>query len=202
MTAGTGTTPAAAALRDADGTTLPLEAARWFAPPGAAEYRALARVTGPVLDIGCGPGRHVVALAERGVAALGIDITRPALDHARSAGVAVLERCVFERVPGAGRWRSALLLDGNIGIGGDPVALLRRTRHLLASDGHALVETSGPGRDDRERRVRFEVAGASGPWFGWATVDADALTGIAGRAGFTVVEQWCDDDRWFAWLAA
>jgi len=190
------------ALRDTDGAALPVDAARWFAPPDAAERRALARVTGPALDIGCGPGRHVVALAEQGIAALGIDITVPAIDRARSAGAAVLERCVFDRVPGVGRWRSALLLDGNIGIGGDPAALLRRTRHLLAPDGHALVETARPGHDDRDRRVRFEIAGAPGPWFGWATVDAASLRPVAARAGFTVAEQWCDDDRWFAWLAA
>jgi SAM-dependent methyltransferase len=189
-------------LRDTSGHPLAVDAHRWFAPPGAAERRALARVVGPALDIGCGPGRHVVALAELGVAALGIDITAPAIRHARSAGATVIERCVFERVPGAGRWRSALLLDGNIGIGGDPVALLRRAHDLLAPDGHALVETTGPGEDAHDRRVRFEISGWSGPWFGWATVDAAGLHGFAGRSGFTVAEQWCDDDRWFAWLAA
>jgi len=189
-------------LRDARGHTLALDAHRWFRPATAAEQRALARAEGPVIDIGCGPGRHVVALGERGVPALGIDITPPALDRARSAGAAVLERCVFDRVPGAGRWRTALLLDGNVGIGGDPVVLLRRVHTLLAPTGHVLAETRAPGAGDHRRRVRFEVAGTAGPWFAWAGVDADALPDLSRRAGFTVAEQWRDDDRWFAWLRA
>ena len=45
--------------------------------PSSARSPAL---VGPVLDIGCGPGRHVFALAERGIPVLGIDITAA---HAR-----------------------------------------------------------------------------------------------------------------------
>ena len=41
-------------------------------------------------------------------------------------GVAAIRRNVFDALPGEGRWRTALLADGNIGIGGDPAALLRR----------------------------------------------------------------------------
>ena len=118
---------------------LDLPVRRWFLPAGPAEHPALDRATGPALDVGCGPGRHLVALAERGVFALGIDISPVLLDVARARGANVLERSIFDRVPGASRWRTALLLDGNIGIGGDPVAF-SRVGELLAPDGRIIVE--------------------------------------------------------------
>ena len=191
---------AGAVLRAEDGTVLHAPADRWFRAAEPAETRALAGIGGPVLDIGCGPGRHVVALAEQGIPALGIDITTSAVHHARSRGVPVLERCVFDAVPGAGRWRSALLLDGNLGIGGQPVLLLQRVRELLAPSGRVLVEVEAPGRAPVPGRVRFEIAGAAGPWFDWASVDMDGLDDVCGGANLRVEARWCDDDRWFAWV--
>src|SRR5262245_10811783 len=104
-------------LRTADGDLVLLPLERWQAPPGPAEQPGLARAHGPVLDIGCGPGRHTRALASRGVMALGIDTSPSAVASARQSGCPVLRRSVFDRLPREGRWGSALLIDGNIGIG-------------------------------------------------------------------------------------
>ena len=57
-------------------------------------------------------------------------------------------------------WRTILLLDGNIGIGGAPVALLRRAGELLAPDGRIVVETDPPGAPTHRVRVRLEAPGA------------------------------------------
>jgi SAM-dependent methyltransferase len=38
-----------------------------------------------VLDVGCGPGRHALALAERGIAVHGIDVSQQFIDIARAA---------------------------------------------------------------------------------------------------------------------
>jgi len=189
-------------LRDVSGTVLPAPAGRWFRPADATEQRALADAVGPVLDVGCGPGRHVFALAERGIAVLGIDITERALAHARARSIPVLERCVFGRVPGAGRWQSALLLDGNIGIGGDPAQLLRRVRELLADTGRILVELDPPGTKSRRTRVRLEIDDAAGPWFDWARVGIEDLDILATAAGARAGARWEDSGRWFAWLDA
>jgi SAM-dependent methyltransferase len=153
-----------------------------------------------VLDIGCGPGRHVFALAERGIPVLGIDITERALHHARSRSIPVLERCVFGHVPGAGRWRSALLLDGNIGIGGNPEVLLRRVRELLDPAGRVLVELDPPGARARRTRVRLEIDGGAGPWFEWARAGIDDLDALTAAAGARVGVRWEDGGRWFAWI--
>ena len=60
-------------LRSDDGRALPLDPSRWHAEPTVAEWELLGRLSGPVLDVGCGPGRLVSGLARRGTVALGLD---------------------------------------------------------------------------------------------------------------------------------
>ena len=188
------------ALRAASGRLLLLDGQRWLQRATGADERVLELVDGPVLDVGCGPGRHVLSLARRGLVTMGIDISLPALIVARSAGAPVLQRSIFDRVPASGRWGTALLLDGNVGIGGCPTTLLRRVRKLLRPGGRILVEVSGPGPADGVEQVRFELDHAVGPWFLWASVGVDGLAALAGDAGLDLVRAWCDGERWFAWL--
>jgi SAM-dependent methyltransferase len=188
-------------LRDANGAVLDLPSHRWTAPATEVDLRLLTRVEGPVLDVGCGPGRHVLALAQAGVVTLGIDISLPAVTLARDRGAPVLQRSVFARVPAAGRWRTALLLDGNVGIGGCPTLLLRRLAELLRPDGGLLVELDRGPVTAETTLVRFESETGRGPWFRWARVDGRSLTGHAAAAGLVVTARWRDRDRCFAWLA-
>jgi len=193
-------TVASICVRDEDGAVVPLPVARWFGAVDAVDRRVLATVDGPVLDVGCGPGRHVVALSERGVPALGIDITGSALDVARRRGASVMERSVFDRVPAAGRWTSVLLLDGNIGIGGEPAALLRRVRELLRSGGTAMVEVEPRWNRAPARLVRFELGSVVGPWFRLSYVTVDEIEGLARATGFRCTQRWHDGSRSFAAL--
>ena len=189
-----------AVLRAPDGTALPARAHRWLEPLSGEDDAVLGRVVGPVLDVGCGPGRHVLALAERGVVALGIDITPAAVDLARRRGASVLARSVFVRIPGAGRWSSALLLDGNLGIGGHPAALLERVASLLRPGGAVLVELEPPGTPHTAELVRFDIGGVEGPWFAWTAVAADELSDPAAAVGLFVEDVWPVGDRWFGTL--
>lgn len=191
---------ASTVLRGRDGTTLALALDRWQQPPTEEEGAVLDRAVGPVLDVGCGPGRHTLELASRGVVALGVDASPVAVGMARKTGAPVLERSVFGHVPGAGRWRTTLLLDGNIGIGGDPVALLRRVAALLGPSGRALVEVEPPGVRSRTLRARVERGRERGPWFPWALVGADGVDAVGRLAGFARAELWTGGGRWFAQL--
>lgn len=189
-------------LRDAAGTARPLPLHVWLGPAGPVDERVLARARGPVLDVGCGPGRHVHALARRGVLAVGVDVSPVAVALARGRGATVLEASIFGRLPGAGSWRTALLLDGNIGIGGRPEALLGRLVALLAPDGVVLVELEPPGSGVVCGRVRLEDGQATSDWFAWARVGVDAIATPAGAAGLRVAARWHDEGRWFAALEA
>jgi SAM-dependent methyltransferase len=188
---------AAPEVERADGTATPLLARRWLsAVPG--DESVLSRCAGPTLDVGAGPGRLTVALAERGVPALAIDVTPSAVALARSGGALALRRDVFGYLPGTGRWATILLADGNVGIGGDPVALLRRVRDLLAPDGTLVAEVSPPGAGSRHERVRLRTSEGPGPWFPWAWVGADEVGPLAAEAGLLVTHSWADAGRWFA----
>jgi len=196
--------PSQTEIEHADGSVTPLWADDWRRlRPGDASL--IDRCSGPTLDVGSGPGRLAVALAERGVPTLGIDVAPHAVRIARSAGSLTLLRDVFGRVPGTGRWMMVLLADGTIGIGGDPTALLQRVAELLAPLGRALVEVQPPGRELRRERVRLRHCRGhgyqAGDWFPWAQVGADQLSGIAGEAGLSPAETWSSGGRWFATLS-
>ena len=180
-----------------DGSRRPLPIGRWMSTPDAAEETVLERAVGPVLDIGCGVGRHVVALRGRGVRAVGVEISPVAVAIARERGAEVIEASAFEH-PMTSEWRTILLLDGNIGIGGDAVRLLRRCAALIAPGGGVLVELEPPATAPRAQRVRLEGARAASGWIPWHFVDFEEIDRIAGAAGFGVAERWQAGGRWFA----
>ena len=160
----------------------------------------LDRCSGTTLDVGCGPGRLVVALGARGLPALGVDVAPGAVRLARERGALVLWRSVFAELPGRGRWSSVLLADGNVGIGGDPVGLLLRVADLLAPDGRVLVECDPPGSTTGPVQVRVEHDGATSDWFPWAHLCVEHVDLAASAAGLVVTEQWVEADRWFVAL--
>jgi SAM-dependent methyltransferase len=186
-------------IEHADGTRSPLHVEHWLrVRPG--DTSIVDRCAGPTLDVGSGPGRLTVALAERGIPALGIDVTPYAVHIARAAGALTLLRDVFGPVPGTGRWMTVLLADGNIGIGGDPVALLRRVSELLTPRGQALVEVQPPGTARRSEQVRLRHGGQASSWFPWAYVGADRIAAVAVEAGLSAAETWSAHGRWFTSL--
>jgi SAM-dependent methyltransferase len=182
-----------------DGSRTPLQVDDWL-HVRAGDCSLVERCSGPTLDVGSGPGRLTVALAERGIPVLGIDVTPYAVRISRAAGVLTLLRDVFGRVPGTGRWATVLLADGNIGIGGDPVALLRRVTELLTPTGQALVEVQPPGSDLRAEQVRLRHGAQASAWFPWAYVGVDQIAEIATNADLAAAETWSIAGRWFAVL--
>lgn len=196
----TETLVAATHLRVDDGRVLELDVARWMGAADPVDEKLLDRARGPVLDVGCGPGRHVRALHIRGVTALGLDVSPTAVALARRRGAPVVRRSVFEALPGHGRWRTALLLDGSVGIGGDPVALLHRVRELLHPRGRVLVEVEPSHVPTESMVVRIETHLRQGPWFPWARVSVEGIDELVTEAGFRAAETWEDCGRWFSAL--
>ncbi len=188
-------------IEHADGRLAPMPADVWTQPlPG--DESILARCAGPTLDIGSGPGRLTLALGERGIPALGIDVTPYAVRIAQATGALALLRDVFADVPGTGRWVNALLADGNIGIGGDPAALLRRVAELLMPGGCALVEVEPPGNPMVTEQVRLCFEGQHSPWFPWASVGADQIAALGAAAGLPLAGRWTVAGRWFVALSS
>ncbi|GIG65610.1 methyltransferase domain-containing protein [Phytomonospora endophytica] len=184
-------------LRRADGWLLPLDVERWCARVDDTDLSVLRRCSGPVLDVGCGPGRFVAALDERGTPALGIDLSPDAVARTVDGGGSAECRSVFDPLPGEGTWGTVLLMDGNIGIGGDPAALLRRTARLVRPGGLLLAEVAPVDVDER-LSVRVDNGrGERGHDFPWARVGAPALRRLAEGTGWTPGEWWTGGDRAF-----
>lgn len=194
------------ALADDDGRQIQLDVHRWMAAPDAADLSVLRRCTGPVLDIGSGPGRLVQALTERGMFALGVDIAPAAVAHSIRRGAPALRASVFDELPNEGAWATALLIDGNVGIGGNVGRLLTRVREVVTPAGLILVETTGAEHEDAVLDARFAVGSGggamtpTGPRFAWAVVGPLALRSHAVRAGCQVVGEWSFAGRSFSAL--
>jgi SAM-dependent methyltransferase len=175
-------------VRD-DGVEVDLAVRRWRRTAGGEDRWLLDRCTGPVIDLGCGPGRLVAALADRGIPALGVDVSVVAERLCRRRRTPMVRRDVFGPLPGEGTWSHVLLADGNIGIGGDPFHLLLRTTQLLRPGGTVLVETDATPDVLWHGTVRVRTATGTGAPLLWACAGADALIRLGTTLGLRQAAQ-------------
>lgn len=212
-------------IRHDDGEIRPLPAHRWLGrraaphePDGPHEPdtpdapdeafdevfdEAVAQMcSGPTIELGCGPGRLVARLVQRGVPALGIDQSMTAVRLACRGGAPVLLGDVFDPLPGMGCWQTVLLVDGNVGLGGDPLRILGRAAELLGRGGRCVAEFDARAIGICARWVRLESAGDVGPWFRWASVGVDSAAALAAQVGLTLTSVRLIGGRVIANLAA
>lgn len=188
---------------ESPGESADYDLGRWMAAADDVDNALIAGESGPLLDIGCGPGRMIHAALEHGLVALGVDVSRAAVRVAKEAGLPVIAGSVFDRLPREGHWGTALLLDGNIGIGGNPTALLNRCRELLGRRGAVIVEVQAD--DDIDEVFTAHIVdddGRTSSTFPWAEVGSRALTLHAAAAGLSVDQTWRVDGRVFCRLVA
>ncbi|MBA8958099.1 SAM-dependent methyltransferase [Rhodococcus percolatus] len=154
-------------VRDARGTRRPLPVGRWMGGDASslsdriADRVMLTGYHGATVDLGCGPGRLTAALVSAGVAALGVDSSFTAVQLTIRRGGLALHRDIFAPLPRSGHWDRVLLADGNIGIGGEPVRILRRARELLQTHGIVITEVDPPNHDRSSSRTTALGDGAS-----------------------------------------
>jgi SAM-dependent methyltransferase len=176
-------------VRHDDGRLDRLPVHSWLGGSGgdtAFDSAVVSLCDGPTIDLGCGPGRLVAHLIRRGIPALGVDQSETAVAMARRSGAPALRRDVFEPLPGTGRWQTVLLADGNVGLGGDPWRVLRRSAELLRHGGRCVVEFDSATNGLDVGWVRLESKRTIGPWFRWASVGIDCATVLAEAVGLAV----------------
>ncbi len=101
-----------------------------------------------VLDVGCGPGRHSIALAAEGLAVTGIDISRTFLDIAAAdAAAAGVKPAFFEmdarEMPFGEEFDAVIALcQGAFGLMGDDDSLILRRMWAAAKPGAVIALTA------------------------------------------------------------
>ncbi|ALG06292.1 hypothetical protein AOZ06_04555 [Kibdelosporangium phytohabitans] len=180
-------TGTARVLELSDGRRLVMNTQRWHTTPTGADRWLVNRCHGPTIDLGCGPGRFVEALQARDIPALGVDTSDHAVAFCRDKGVPVVQADVFAPLPREGQWQHVLLADGNIGIGGNPLALLHRAASLLTATGSLLLEIDAVHAGLWRGSARIPDHDTTGAWFPWAMVGLDAVAELATRAGLRLI---------------
>ncbi|MEX0310701.1 MAG: class I SAM-dependent methyltransferase [Tateyamaria sp.] len=183
----------------------------YFLPePFAHETELLALAKGPVLDVGCGAGRTVLWLQRKGLNVTGIDMSPGAVAVARARGCrdVILGDVMASGAPlPRSHFETIVVFGNNVGIGGTrdgATTLLRHLARVAAPGGQLLVtgldvaRTDAPhhlayhqrnvatGRPKGEISMRFEYAGAIGPWTPWYHPEPHELEQIAADSGWRV----------------
>ena len=137
---------------------------------------ALEAARGRVLDVGAGAGRHSLALRERGLDVVAIDVSpsnvalmrERGVDHAELLDVFALEEASL------GRFDTIVFLMQSIGIAGSRFgfeSLLETIEAALAPGGQILLDSSrlvGESADvGGEVEVQFSFRGFVGERFSW-----------------------------------
>ena len=178
-------------LADDESRSMMMDVARWNSRADEIDLTLLRSATGPLLDVGCGPGRMVQAAMAVGLEALGLDISPAAISIARAAGLPVVQGSVFDSIRGEGTWQTVLLVDGNVGIGGDVRALLRRCAELVAPEGEIVIELHADrGMDSVYSAQLVGTDGGVSESFPWAQIGLDPMVDLAAELGLDLGQAW------------
>jgi SAM-dependent methyltransferase len=126
------------------------------------ERHALGLAEGAVLDLGAGAGRHSLHLQAMGHEVTAVDSSPGAVAVCRARGIRDVRLADLTRFRSHRRWRTLLLMCGNLGLAGDwePTRRLLRLLGAVTVSGGLLIGDSVDPEDpddldyqDRNRRA-------------------------------------------------
>lgn len=173
------------------------------------EKDALIEVKSPVLDIGCGAGRHALWLQETGFKVTAIDISSEAIEVAVMRGVKDCKvmsalQLSFDQTS----FETVLLLGNNFGIAGNPEAtkkMLQDIYRITTLEGKIIATSRDPAITDNPAHlkyhelnrqkghqigqvtIRIEYKGEFGDWFDLLLVSPSEMARINEAAGWKMV---------------
>ena len=191
-------------IRRDDGHVGARDPSGYFAEDLANEQvRALSHVQGRVLDVGCGPGRHLLWLQKRGFEVTGIDSSVGAVQVARERGgkdVRLLS--LFEVSTVREKFGTVLLMGNNMSLAGTiqkTHALLDQLREITDDDAVLIGSSLNPRATDDPKhlayhraneaacrycgqvQLRLEYKGRISPWFGRVLFEPHVLVDLLGQ---------------------
>jgi len=169
---------------------------------------AMRYVKGPVLDVGCGAGRHALYLQRKGLDVLGIDVSPLAIAVCRRRGLRRARVMSITQINSAlGTFGTVFMLGVNFGL----FANRKRTRWLLGKlhaitnrDARIIAESRDPyqtnnpfnlayhrrnkqrGRVAGQVRIRVRYQKYATPWFDYLYVSREEMRAILRGTGWAV----------------
>jgi SAM-dependent methyltransferase len=181
-----------------------LEYEEWL----AAEREAMRFVTGKVLDIGCGAGRHALYLQGQGFEVVGIDSSPLAIEVCKARGLRNAQLLSITQLSRRlGVFDTLLMLGNNFSLVGNPKRarwLLKRFHKMTSRAGRIIAQTRDPyktdipehleyharnrerGRMSGEARIRARYKKYATPWIDFLMVSQAELESILTGTGWTV----------------
>ncbi len=172
------------------------------------EKAAMRYVTGRVLDVGCGGGRHSLYLQTKGFRVLGVDVSPLAIRVCKLRGLKSARVMSISRLgPRLGRFDTILMLGNGFGLFGSPIrasALLRGFLKMTNPGAKIIAESIDPYKtrdpfhlqyhklNERRRRmpgqirIRIRYKKYSTPWFDYLLVSMKEMKQIVDGTGWTV----------------
>jgi SAM-dependent methyltransferase len=179
-----------------------------------AERQILRHVaSGPVLDLGCGGGRHALYFQDLGLDVTAVDVSPGAIEVSRKRGVRDARLLDLRSPPDDQPWGSVLMMCGNLGLGGS----WAETRELLAllsersAPGAVLIgDTVDPTQTDEPAHLRYQAANRSAgrhvgevtlrlrygdlvsPWWRLVNVPESDVAELVAETGWTLAKHLRD----------
>jgi len=203
-------------LRRDDGIAYPLiYAKQFFYPEGLPELDRIAvrHCAGKVLDLGAGAGSHSLAIQDRGLDVISVDISAKAVEVISRRGCKNAKYGdIFDSYPEPFDTVFVIL---NIGIVQNLNGLTRFLKHLdtlMSENGRLITDSIDPrdsedesyrkytqakiakGRYLGERTLRIEYKNQISDWFEWAHIDPETLGQYVRKAGYSM-ERLVDDGK-------
>jgi SAM-dependent methyltransferase len=172
------------------------------------QRQAIRLARGRVLDIGCGAGRCLLYLKEKGLKGVGIDISPLAIKVCRERGLKdVHARSITKIGPGMGLFDTIIMMGNNFGLFGSFARARRllRVMHRMTTPGARIIaESMVPeatdipehkayhrrnrrrGRMPGQIRIRVRFRACKSPWFDYLLVSVDEMRAILDGTGWKI----------------